>query len=215
MDVLKSRTDLRQALAAAAAAVGLACGLAAPAAAQQTAPSGRGKFILGLGAGYAATKTDCSNCGSGDEGSTSGDGATYDDVGFVSISTLWRVSAKAVAGVEVQLETARENVRVLYLMGSVRFHPWTAQGFFIRGGFGMVQVKSNVLRPDGSDATGTYRGIGMDYGIGWELFKGSKISFAPFGSHYVSTLASVTLGETESVNVIGNTWVAGIRLFFN
>jgi opacity protein-like surface antigen len=206
---------VRRALTALVAAASVASVFAAPAAAQQAVPSGRGKFILGLGAGYAATKTDCSNCGSSEEGDPNGSGATYDDVGVVSISMLWRASAKVVAGAEVQLETARENAQVLYLMGSVRFHPWASQGFFIRGGFGMVQVKSRLPPPDGSGGTGTYRGIGFDYGIGWELFKDSKISFAPFGSHYVSTLASVTLGEFESVNVIGNTWLAGIRFFFN
>jgi hypothetical protein len=31
----------------------------------------------------------------------------------------------------------------------------------------------------------------------------------------VSTLASVTVGEFTGVNIIGNVWVAGVRVFFN
>jgi hypothetical protein len=38
---------------------------------------------------------------------------------------------------------------------------------------------------------------------------------ALYGAHYVSTLASVTVGEFTGENVIGNVWAAGIRLFFN
>jgi hypothetical protein len=183
--------------------------------AQQAAVPDRGRFILGVAGGYAATKTDCGNCGSsGDEG-TDSDGATYDGVAFLSLSAAWRLNAKAVAGAEVQIETAREDARVLYLMGSVRFHPWVSSGFFIKAGFGMVQVTSQVAAPDGADGSGTYRGVGFDYGIGWELLKGKPISIAPYGAHYVSTLASVTVGEVTSVNVIGNVWVAGIRVFFN
>lgn len=212
MDVLTARITQHGARAACAAAVGLlvAC---EPAAAQHAAAPARSGFVLGLGAGYAATKSDCSNCGA--DGGEGEDGATYDDVGFVSISPLWRLNAKVVAGAEVQLESSREDARVLYLMGTVRYHPWASRGFFIRAGYGMVQVKSTVLLPDGSDGAGTYRGIGLSYGAGWELFKDSKISFAPYGAHYVSTLASVTVGGFEGVNVIGNVWVAGIQVFFN
>ena len=128
---------------------------------------------------------------------------------------MWRVSAKAVAGAEVQVETSRENARTLYVMGTVRFHPWAAQGFFLSAGFGLVQVKSQLLLPDGTGGTGTYRGVGFAYGVGWELLKDKQVSFAPYGSHYVSTLGSVTVGEFKGVNVIGNVWVAGIRVFFN
>jgi len=206
---------MRGAPMALAAAVGLLSAAAAPAAAQQAAPSARGAFVLGIGGGYAATKSDCSNCGSGEAGAPDEDGATYDDVAFVSIAPMWRLNPKVLAGVEVQAESSRENARVLYVMGTLRFHPWAGQGFFLTAGFGLVQVKSKLLLPDGSDGTGTYRGIGFDYGVGWELLKHKQISFAPYGAHYVSTLGSVTVGDFKGVNVIGNVWVAGIRVFFN
>jgi hypothetical protein len=215
MDVLRplSRTEVARVLLA--AAVYIVSVAAAPAAAQQAVPGDRGRFILGLGVGYAATKSDCSNCSPGDEGTPGGNGATYDDVAFVSISPLWRVSAKVVAGAELQFETSREDARVLYVMGAVRYHPWASQGFFLRAGYGLVQVKANLLLPDGVEGQGTYRGVVLNYGVGWELLKGSRVSLAPFGAHYVSTLASVTVGEFQGVSVIGNVWVAGIQLFFN
>jgi hypothetical protein len=198
-----------------AVAVALVSAAAAPAAAQQAAPSDRGRFSLGIGGGYAATKSDCSNCGSGEDGAPGEDGATYDDVAFVSIAPMWRLNTKVLAGVEVQAEGSRQNARVLYVMGTLRFHPWSSRGFFLCAGFGLVQVKSTLLLPDGSSGTGTYRGIGLDYGVGWELLKHRQVSFAPYGSHYVSTLGSVTVGEFKGVDVIGNVWVAGIRVFFN
>ena len=215
MDVLSPPPRVRPALVALTAAVSLVSAAAGSASAQQAAAPDRGKFVLGIGGGYAAAKTDCSNCESGEESSSGGDGATYNDVGFVSLSTMWRLNAKAVVGAEVQIETSREDSRVLYVLGSVRFHPWASRGFFIMAGFGMVQVKSALQLPDGSDGTGTYRGVGLDYGIGWELLKNRQISLAPYGSHYVSTLSSVTVGDFTGVNVIGNVWVAGVRVFFN
>jgi hypothetical protein len=215
MDVLRRRAGDPPALLRAAAAACLLMASAGVASAQQAAAPARGNFILGVAGGYAATKTDCSNCGSTGDESPDADGATYDNVAFLSLSAAWRLNTKAVAGAEVQVETAREDARVLYLMGSVRFHPWASQGFFVKAGFGIVQVMSNVAAPDGSSARGTYRGVGFYYGIGWELLKGKPISFAPNGAHYVSTLASVTTGEFTGVNVIGNVWVAGIQVFFN
>jgi hypothetical protein len=213
MDVLRPRSQGWRARAAAALAIAPLLGAALPAAAQQAAPPAGGRFVLALAGGYAATKSDCSNCASGEEGTA--DGATYDDVAFVSVSPLWRLNTKVVAGAEVQFESSREAARVLYVMGAVRYHPWASQGFFLRAGYGLVQVKANLLLPDGVEGQGTYRGVGLNYGVGWELLKGSRVSLAPFGAHYVSTLASVTVGEFQGVSVIGNVWVAGIQLFFN
>lgn len=206
---------MRGAQAASAAALGLLLIAWVPAAGQQAAPPARGHFVLGLGGGYAATKSDCANCVPGEEGAPDGDGATYDDVAFASMSLLWRLNAKVVAGAEVQFETSREDARVLYVMGAVRYHPWAAQGFFVRAGYGLVQVRANVRLPDGTGGFGAYRGMGLSYGIGWELFKDSRVSIAPFGAHYVSTLAKVTVGAFEGVSVIGNVWVAGFQVFFN
>ena len=66
-----------------------------------------------------------------------------------------------------------------------------------------------------SDGTGTYRGIGLEYGVGWEFLRNRAVSLAPYGAHYVSTLSSVGVGAVERVNVIGNAWVAGLRVFIN
>ena len=49
-------------------------------------------------------------------------------------------------------------------MGTVRFHPWAARGFFLRGGYGLVQVKSPLNLPDGSGSTAKYRGMALRTG---------------------------------------------------
>jgi len=76
MDVLRPQTRLPGALAVLAVTVGLASAAPGSADAQQVAAPDRGKFILGIGGGYAATKTDCSNCGSGEEEAPGEEGAT-------------------------------------------------------------------------------------------------------------------------------------------
>jgi hypothetical protein len=214
MDVLRPRAGEPRALLRVAAAACLLLAAAGAASAQQAAAPVRGNFVLGVGGGYAATKTDCHNCSSGDEARSDEGEAAYDNVAVLSLSAAWRLNAKTVAGAEVQVETARKDARVLYLMGTVRFHPWASQGFFVTAGFGLVQVAS-IPQAGAPESGGTYRGVGFDYGVGWELLKGKPISLAPYGAHYVSTLASVTVGEFTGQNVIGNVWVAGIRVFFN
>ncbi|MFO7692546.1 MAG: hypothetical protein R6V57_05630 [Vicinamibacterales bacterium] len=214
MDALTRHSRAHRARAVLVVTVGLLAA-AGPALAQQAVAPSHGGFIFALGGGYAATKSDCSNCGSNEATASSGRGATYDDVAFLSASPLWRVNARIAAGAEVQFETSRKDARVLYVMGALRYRPWVSQGFFVRAGYGLVRVRANLTLPDGTGGKGTYQGVGLNYGIGWELFKDSRVSFAPFGAHYVSTLSKVTVGDFQSVNVIGNVWVAGVQVFFN
>ena len=85
VDVLTMRTGLRGA-AVVAHRRGRGARSAARPTAQQAARCDRATSSWASAGGYAATKSDCSNCGSGEDGARGEDGATYDDVGFVSRS---------------------------------------------------------------------------------------------------------------------------------
>jgi hypothetical protein len=197
---------------AAAFAVGLAILAAAPAAAQQAAQPRRGDFALALGIGYAAAKADCSNCSPEGE---YGSGAVYNDVAAVAIAPVWWVNSKIVAGVELQAETSRTEARAVYLLGIVRFHPWEHKGFFLRGGYGLIQVKAPLALPDGSVSTAKYRGMALTYGAGWMFRQNQRVAWGPYGAHYVGTLGSATIGSFQAQNIIGNTWFAGIAFVVN
>jgi hypothetical protein len=186
--------------------------LAGPAAAQTPAQPARGDFALGFGVGYAAAKADCSNCSPEGE---YGSGAVYSDVIAFAVAPVWRVNSKVVAGVELQLEASRKDARAVYLLGTVRFHPWADKGFFIRGGYGLLQVKAPLDLPDGTVSTAKYRGMAVTYGAGWMFRQSRRLSWGPYGAHYVGTLGSAVIGSFQAQNIIGNTWFAGLGFVFD
>jgi hypothetical protein len=194
-----------------ASALGLLI-LAAPAAAQTPAPRQRGDFAVAFGIGYAAAKADCSNCSPEGE---YGSGAVYNDVAAFAVAPIWWVNSKIVAGVELQVETNRSNARAVYLLGTVRFHPWTGKGFFLRGGYGLLQVRAPLDLPDGTVSTAKYRGMALTYGAGWMFHQNRRFAWGPYGAHYVGTLGSAVIGSFQAQNIIGNTWFAGLGFVFN
>jgi hypothetical protein len=209
MDEMTMTARRRALRGAGAVAVGLAILVATPAAAQQAAQPRRGDFALALGVGYASAKADCSNCSPEGE---YGSGAVYNDVAAVAIAPVWWVNSQIVAGVELQAESSRTEARAVYLLGVVRFHPWEHKGFFLRGGYGLLQVKAPLALPDGSVSTAKYRGMALTYGAGWMFRQNSRFAWGPYGAHYVGTLGSAVIGSFQAQNIIGNTWFAGIAV---
>ena len=197
--------------AAMASALGLLI-LGAPAAAQTRAPREPGDFALAFGFGYAAGKADCTNCSA--EG-TYGSGAVYSDLAAFAVAPVWWVNSKVAAGVDLQAETSRDQARAVYLLGIVRFHPWAGRGFFLRGGYGLLQLKAPLNLPDGSVSTASYRGLALTYGAGWMFRQNRRFAWGPYGAHYVGTLGSAVIGSFQAQNIIGNTWFAGVGFVFN
>lgn len=199
-----------------AVTLGLLVLAAHPAAAQDPAQPKRGDFAIAFGLGYAAAKGDCSNCGSDKEGEPAyGEGAVYSDVAVFAVAPVWWVNSKVVAGAELQFETSRTAARAVYLLGVVRFHPWEGKGFFLRGGYGLLQLKAPLNLPDGSVSTAKYRGMALTYGAGWLFRQNRRLSWGPYGAHYVGTLGSAVIGSFQAQNIIGNTWFAGVGFVFN
>jgi hypothetical protein len=211
MDKVTMALRTRLARVTMASALGLLM-VAAPAAAQKPAPHEAGDFALAFGIGYAAAKADCTNCSPEGE---YGSGAVYSDVAAFAVAPVWWVNAKLAAGVELQAETSRKQSRAVYLLATVRFHPWANRGFFLRGGYGMVQVKAPLDLPDGTVDTARYRGMALTYGAGWMFHQNRRFAWGPYGAHYVSTLGSATIGSFQAQNIIGNAWFAGVGLVFN
>ncbi len=189
----------------AAAAACLVIAVSSPADAQTPAPPGAGDFSMTVAASYAATKVDCENC----------EAAAYADTYNLTLSPRWRINRKLLAGAElvVQPSGRSDEVRTSWLLGTVQFHPWADKGFFLKGGYGLLWVRT-TLTIDGESNTGKFRGMVVNYGAGWHFRRDRRVSVAPFGAHYVQTVGSVTVDEFEAVNVVGNSWVAGVSVIF-
>jgi len=83
-----------------------------------------------------------------------------------------------------------------------------------QGGFGLVQVKSKLLLPDAR--TGQHipgRGLRLWHWMGAPERQGDLVRAIRLPLRVDAR--QVKVGDFESVNVIGNVWVAGIRVFFN
>ena len=170
------------------------------------APPGPGDFSFAAWTGYAATRVDCENCAEGEQ---------YGDTWELGLSPLWRINSKLLAGAELVLQPSNNvnDVRTSWLVGTLQFHPWAAHGFFIKGGYGLLWVRT-TLEIDGVEQDGKFRGMVVNYGAGWQFRKDRRVSFAPFGAHYVATAGTVRVQELEAVNVVGNSWVAGVAVYF-
>lgn len=180
---------------------------AAQAAAQDAPPSqpARGA-VLGVGLGYAAFRTDCSNCARDD---------LYSTGGSLMVSGGVAVNDQVDAGGEIfWASTAFEggDYRASFLLGTVQFRPWKARGFYLKGGLGLAFVRANIT-VDGQTTASKPKGLGVHYGAGWMFGRGRRVSFAPFGGHYVASLGDIPTSAGNAENPVSNVWFAGVTVF--
>ena len=176
---------------------------AAPA--TQAAQPARGGW-LGVGLGYAAFRTDCNNCERDD---------LYSTGGSLMLSGGVAVNDRVDAGGELlAASTAFDggDYRASFLLGTVQFRPWKARGFYIKGGLGLAFVRASITF-DGQTVESTPKGLGVHYGAGWMFGRSRRVSFAPFGGHYVASLGDIPTAGGVAENPVSNVWFAGVTVF--
>ena len=163
--------------------------------------------VLGIGLGYAAFRTDCNNCVRDD---------LYSTGGSLMVSGGVAVNDQLDAGGEILwASTAFEggDYRASFLLGSVQFRPWKARGFYLKGGLGLAFVRANIT-VNGQTTASKPKGLGVHYGAGWMFGRGRRVSFAPFGGHYVASLGDIPTSAGNAENPVSNVWFAGVTVFF-
>ena len=175
-----------------------------PAQTSQPAASNWG-WWAGGGGGYIAGRIDCTNCQ---------EDPPYGNNGAILLQGGVRVKEQLQVGGEV-FSFGRTinglNLRQSYLLGVFQYRPWATQGFFLKGGYGMAFVKEVVA--DGDDVIRTW-GMGLTYGAGWIFGIKNRVSVAPFGAHYVTTVGDFETSRGLAENVVGNGWFAGATILF-
>jgi hypothetical protein len=161
---------------------------------------------LGAGLGYGAFRTDCSNCTRDDLYSTGGSlvvsgGVTVNDQVDAGGEILWASTA---------LQSG--SYRAAFLLGVVQFRPWRTRGFYLKGGLGLAFVRTNITSGDQATESSP-KGLGVHYGAGWVFGRGRRVSFAPFGGHYVASLGDVPTPDGNAENPVSNVWFAGVTVF--
>jgi hypothetical protein len=200
---VNGRAALRLMLVAAA----LVCGAAQARAQDGQAARPSTKWWFGAGAGYISFRSDCENCEHGDT-YTAGRGFLV-DAGLT-------LNEQFDTGGEVFTAFSGDDLnhyRVTYALAVAQFRPWKGQGFVLRGGFGLVFLRG-LFTVDGQSAEVSSRGLGVNYGAGWIFGRERRVSFAPFGAHYVATLGDVALPSGSAQNAVSNAWMAGVVVLF-
>jgi hypothetical protein len=177
----------------------------AQAAAQDPPPaSAHGPWVSG-GIGYTAFRSGCADCESDN---------LYSSGSAWLVNGGFAVNGRMDVGGEVVTSSTtrdRSHYRTTYVLGIVSFRPWSRQGFFLEGGFGMAYFHGGFTVA-GLTAEATVKGLGVHYGAGWIFGRERRVAVAPFGGHYVATLGDITLPNRVAHNAVSNAWVAGVTL---
>ena len=175
------------------------------ASAGQTAQSSRGGWF-GAGLGYATFRTDCTNCERDD---------LYSAGGGLTVGGGLAINDQIDAGGELcWASTALDagEYRAAFVLGVVQFRPWRGHGFYIKGGLGLAYIRASFA-VDGEATESTPKGLGVHYGAGWMFGRGRRVSFAPFGAHYVASLGDLATTGGVAENPVSNVWFAGVNIF--
>ena len=180
---------------------------AAQASAQDAPPAtpSRGGW-LGVGLGYGAFRTDCNNCTRDD---------LYSTGGSLAVNGGVSVNGRMDAGGEIfWASTAFDSgeYRAAFLLGIVQFRPWQTHGFYLKGGLGLAFLRSSIT-VGGETTTSAPKGLGVHYGAGWMFGRGRRVSFAPFGGHYVASLGDLPTAGGVAEDPVSNVWFAGVSVF--
>jgi len=203
----------RRGLGAAIAVLAVASALVlAPrqAVAQETQPgpqaaASKWGWWAGGGGGYIAGRIDCTNC---QEDPPYGNNGGFLLQGGVRVNDRMQVGGEIFS---LGRKVSGLDLRQSFLLGVAQFRPWASQGFFLKGGYGMAFIKEVV--PGGDDIIRTW-GMGITYGAGWILGLKNRVSVAPFGAHYVTTVGDFETSLGTAENVVGNGWFVGAAIMF-
>jgi Outer membrane protein beta-barrel domain len=172
---------------------------------QAPSPPARASW-LGAGLGYGAFRTDCSNCTRDD---------LYSTGGSLFVSGGVAVNDRVDAGGEILWASTvfdAGKYRATFLLGVAQFRPWPTRGFYLKGGLGLAFIRASIT-VDGQTTESKPKGLGVHYGAGWMFGRERRVSFAPFGGHYVASLGDLPTAGGVAENPVSNVWFAGVTVF--
>jgi hypothetical protein len=192
----------------------LAAAQSAQAAATPTSESGadQARMWIVIGGTWTTIRGDCQEpC------PAHGTGA-YLHAGSVLGVAGVRVNPRVDAGLEVSWVPATtkdgQDFRTTFLLATGQFRPFAANGFFLRGGMGMVFTRNFVFDATGELPPITSKALGLTYGAGWAFQRSSRVGFELFAAQHVSALGDFQTGGVNNENVVGNFWSVGAALVF-
>jgi hypothetical protein len=180
-------------------ALALACGLAAasPARAQQKEPYREG-FWIGFGLGWGSASISCSECTSNKRWGS--EAITIHLGGMLNKQLLLGGELNAWSRDKSGLvETVGDMSAVLY------YYPSVTGTLFLKGGVGVVVYDANTSPKLESG------GLGINVGVGIDLYVGRKFSLTPYASFVTALGGNLKVGGTDTgVGVRPNLFQVGV-----
>lgn len=190
----------------------LAAAQAAPSASQAAsdvaADQPRTWFVVG-----ATTTTLRGDC---QEGCAAHGTGAYLHTGSVLGVAGFRVTPQADVGLEVSWvpasTAAGDDIRATFLLATGQFRPMASNGFFLRGGMGMVFIRNFTFDAADSVPPITSKALGLTYGAGWAFWREKRVGFELFGAQHMAALGDFVSGGVNNENVIANFWSLGAAI---
>lgn len=198
-------------LAAVVCSAGVVCFVPASAGAQPAsagAAAASEPSNLWLVAGIASTtmRGDCQTCE---------EDYPYRHAGSVLADIGYRANDRMDVGAEVfwvASGTADGSIRTTHLDAVAQFRPWRSQGFFLKGGAGMVFVRNWV------DATGpdpfNSKAFSVVIGGGWVFRPTSRIGLQLFATQHAGAIGDLQTATSDVADVMVNFWTLGVGVVF-
>jgi len=164
-----------------------------------------------LGLGPSSTRVACADCsevtrGSGPIGVTR--------VGFA-------LSNKVMLGLEIASQIDRQFgfsdgdssgvARNETFAVIVLWYPWRS-GFFLKGGTGVATGEVTVEPDAATPVVSTGSGVGMTFGLGWDLRLSRHIAITANASSWISAIGDIVLADDTIEDVIASRYGATIGL---
>lgn len=169
------------------------------------APLGSRLWLV-VGGASATLRGDCQTCE---------EDFPYRHGGGVLANIGYRVNERMDAGLEVfwlPIDSESGNIRGTHFDAVAQFRPWSSQGFFLKGGAGVVFVRNWV------DATGpepfNQKSLSVVIGAGWAFRPNKRFGVQVFGSQHAIALGDLQTSTGDINDVMGNVWSVGAALVF-
>jgi hypothetical protein len=139
----------------------------------------------------------------------------YRHGGGVLVNVGYRVNARVDIGAElfwVPIETASGYMKGTHVDAVAQFRPWSAHGFFVKGGAGMAFVR-NWVDVSGPDAF-NQKSLSVVVGAGWVFRPAKRVGLQLFATQHAIALGDLQTSAGTINDVMGNMWSAGAALVF-
>lgn len=164
-----------------------------------------------LGLGPSLTRVSCAGCsqvtrGSGPIGATRVGLALSNNV-MLGAEIASQVDRRFGFAASDSSSVARNETLAIIVL----WYPWRS-GFFVKGGTGVATGEVTVEPDAAAPIVSTGTGVGMTFGVGWDISLSRHIAITANASSWISAIGDIVLSDGTVEDVIASRYGATIGL---